>query len=160
MILPGAAHSAPAADPSRDSAGVQVTSSPARVLIVDNLADDQEIYGIGLRSLGFDVLVRATLADAIPDAATFTPDVIVLHLGDAEWELCDRLHDHAATRDVPVIVITGWVRPDRANRERARTTANCAAFVGKPCTHKAVAAVIARVLAGERQIELSHGEDA
>ena len=128
-----------------------------RVLLIDENSDDQAIYVLGLQALGFDVRLHPTVAESVVEAATFRPDVIVLHLGTGQWHLCDELHDHSATRRVPVVVITASVRPDRQNRDRALHTENCAAFVGKPCTHEEVASVIRRVLEGERHIELLIG---
>ena len=134
-----------------------MTQPAIRVLVVDELADDRAIYGTGLRLLGFDIALADSVANALVDATTRRPDVIVLHLGTGQWRLCDMLGEHQTTRGVPVVVITAHVRPDRANRDRALATPNCAAFVGKPCTHEQVAAVIRRVLAGERKIELANG---
>ena len=128
-----------------------------RVLVVDELADDRAIYGTGLRLLGFDVSVAGNVTDALPDVHAAPPDVIVLHLGTGEWHLCDAFANHPTTARVPVVIITAHVRPDRANRDRALATPNCAAFVGKPCTHEQVATVIRRVLAGERRIEVANG---
>ena len=128
-----------------------------RVLLVDELADDRAIYETGLRFLGFDVTVAASLSDVLEHAGERRLDVIVLHLGTGQWHLCDALRDHPPTREVPVIVITAHVRPDRLNRDRALATPNCVAFIGKPCTHEDIAAVIERVLAGERGIEMSRG---
>ena len=135
-----------------------MTQPAIRVLVVDELADDRVIYGTGLRMLGFDVCLAPSPGVALRHVVAFAPDVIVLHLGPGHWERCEAFSENPVTCAVPVIVITAHVRPDRANRDRALTTPNCAAFLGKPCTHEDVAAVIRRVLAGERQIELSSGQ--
>lgn len=134
-----------------------MNQTPLRVLLVDELSDERNMYGIGLKLLGFELCVEGGVPDALRKAVGFRPDVIVLHLGTGRWELCDAFGEHDATRQVPVVVITADVRPDRANRNRALATANCAAFLGKPCTHEDVAAVIRRVVAGERRIELATG---
>lgn len=129
-----------------------------RILLIDELADDRELYGHGLAMLGYEV-AAVTANEARVRPLSPSPDLIVLHLaGGKEWVLCDelrRLYEH-----VPVVVVTAAVRPDRANRQRARATVNCAGFVGKPCTHEELGAVIGRVLGGERGIELTSGQDA
>lgn len=126
-----------------------------RVLLIDDLADDREMYGEGLRMLGFEVLL-ATREEAVEAARGGGPAVIVLHLTlNDRWDICEDLRRGCG--EVPVIVLTAAVRPDGANRERARATVNCAAFVGKPCTVDDLAAVIDRVTRGERRIELSSG---
>ena len=130
----------------------------SRILLIDELPDDREIYGRGLAMLGFTV---TTLTEAQARAAALTPlpDVIVLHLAhSACWELCDDLR--RLYGPVPVIVLTAAVRPDRLNRERARATINCAGFVGKPCTHLELGAVVSRVLSGERRLEFGSGREA
>jgi CheY-like chemotaxis protein len=134
-----------------------MTQTAVRVLFVDEVADDRAMYGTGLQLLGFELCIEGSVADALAKADAFRPEVIVLHLGTGPWHLCDTFGAHPATRHVPVIVITAYVRPDRANRDRALATPNCAAFLGKPCTHDDLAAVIRRVVEGERQIELSIG---
>lgn len=127
-----------------------------RVLLVDDLPEDREIYVDGLRSMGFDILV-ASCTEALAASTNLRPTVIVLHLDAGNhWQLCDDFR--VATPHVPVIVLTAAVRPDHGNRKRARSTVNCAAFVGKPCTHTELAAVIARVARGEREIEMTTGE--
>ena len=134
-----------------------MTQTAIRVLFVDERADDRDMYGTGLRLLGFELCIEDSVAHALAKADAFRPEIIVLHLGTGHWELCDEFTRHPGTRHAPVIVITANVRPDRANRDRALATPNCAAFLGKPCTHEDVAAVIRRVVAGERRIELSSG---
>lgn len=128
-----------------------------RVLLVNELADERAMYDTGLQLVGFELCVEADVDHAVRRAATFRPHVVLLHLGTGRWELCDAFRRHGATWDVPVVVITADVRPDRANRDRALATPNCAAFLGKPCTHEDVAAVIRRVAAGERRIEFATG---
>ena len=129
--------------------------SAERILLIDDLADDRELYGEGLGMLGYAVAAVTTI-EARDAALSGRPDLIILHLaGGKDWGLCDELGE--LYRGIPVVVVTAAVRPDQANRQRARRTANCAGFVGKPCTHVELGAVIARVLDGERGIELTSG---
>lgn len=125
-----------------------------QVLLIDDVDDDREMYEFGLRSDGFDVLLART-ADAAATAAIAQPPIIVLHLQDEDWTLCEELCQ--VCPGSPVVVLTAHVRPDRENRKRAQDTPNCAAFVGKPCTPPVLTSVIERVLSGERRIELSSG---
>ena len=129
----------------------------ASLLFVDDLPDDQDIYGLGLRTLGYEVLF-ASVDEAASTARTAQPTAIILHIAQGDhWHICDALH--RTCEDIPVIVLTAAVRPDGQNRERARETPNCAAFVGKPCTPDVLSLVIQRVISGERHIELSSGID-
>lgn len=124
-----------------------------RVLVIHEPTDDSEIYQQGLEMLGFEVLGLDRLDrlhGGMPAA-----DVVVLHIGSDGWESCERLSRFAP--HVPVIALTAAVRPDGDNRRRAREAGNCAAFVGKPCTHTDLGLIIERVLGGERDIELTSG---
>ena len=127
-----------------------------RILLVDDLPDDREIYGRGLTELGFEVTLL-NQAEIGTRSELPRPDAIVLHPGPPHGlSACAQLH--ALYPAVPVVVITAAVRPDGAHRRRARATPNCAAFVGKPCTHVELATVLTRVLAGERGIQLTSGQ--
>ena len=131
--------------------------SGATILWIDDDDDEVEMYATWLQLSGFRV-VPAAASDAVRKALTCQPDVVVLDLllgRDDGWDVCRRLGD-AAPR-LPVIVLTAAVRPDGANRRRARLTPNCAAFVGKPCTPAVLASVVERVRGGDRSIELGAG---
>lgn len=129
----------------------------SKLLFIGALPDDREIYGFGLRTLGHEVLF-ADAGEAVSAARTARPSAIILHIAQGDhWDIGDALRQTCG--DIPVIVLTAAVRPDRQNRVRARQTANCAAFVGKPCTPDGLALVIDRVSSGERQIELASGLD-
>ncbi|BCS34969.1 hypothetical protein TBR22_A41950 [Luteitalea sp. TBR-22] len=54
----------------------------------------------------------------------------------------------------PVVVLTGWVAHDGRFRHRAFGL-GCAAFVAKPCHPRVLAAVLGRVLRGERDISIT-----
>ena len=124
-----------------------------RVLLIHEPTDDSEIYEQGLQMLGFEVLSMDRFEGLNGGAPA--ADVVVLHIGSDGWESCERLSRFAPR--VPVIALTAAVRPDGDNRRRAREARNCAAFVGKPCTHTDLGLIIERVLAGERDIELTSG---
>jgi DNA-binding response OmpR family regulator len=143
----------PAVGRSHAGLGMQAT-----VLLVDDDDDAVEMYAIGLRLAGFRALATAPAA-AAERAAVVQPDAIVLDLllGERDgWQICAELA--AVIPHVPVIILTAAIRPDGANRTRARQTQNCAAFVGKPCTPATLAAIIGRVCEGERFIQYVGGE--
>ena len=128
---------------------------PKHVLLVDEVDEDRDIYGAGLTDLGYQVTVSG-YSGAVRTAIRIRPDVVVLHVGPAPgWNTGDALLHSCGT--IPVVALTAAVRPDGANRARARGLHNCAAFVGKPCTHEDLAGVIGRVLGGERGIETTAG---
>ena len=126
---------------------------PARVLLIDDLPDEREMYRYGLNGLGVAITVVET-KDALALMDTVGADVIVLNVeGEQDWRLCEQLADRH--ENVPVLVLTADVRPGLRNRERCRAARNCAAFLAKPCTHLRLIGVIARVAGGERGIEIT-----
>lgn len=131
-----------------------------RVLLILESADDREMYTVGLRHLGYDVITVDHRADAVALVRRQSPEAVVVHLGlpgtDA-FELCRTLRSDAALAHVPVIVLTSAVRPDGANRAEALEHSNCAAFVGKPCAPADLAAVVQEVHGGRRGIILTRG---
>lgn len=129
-------------------------SDPVRVLLIDDNPGDEELYTRGLQMEGFrveDVDKDERLAAIVESSDA---DVVVFHLnGIFMWDACERV---SKTARAPIILLTAHVRPDRANRDRARDL-GIAAFVAKPCTPEELARVIRRVLAGERGLEIKAG---
>jgi CheY-like chemotaxis protein len=126
------------------------------VLLAAADEDDQAIYFTGLALEGFSVMCATVEADLTAAARQLLPDTVVMVLergDDHDWDRVHVLHDDAATRHIPVIIVTSAVRPDGANRRRAWELGNCAAFIAKPCDHRMLAAVLRRVAGGERHIE-------
>jgi two-component system, OmpR family, response regulator len=82
-------------------------SSPDRILVVDDEANITDLIATALRYEGFDVAVAGTGSDAIREAASFRPDLLVLDvmLPDRNgFELLTRLRaDHV---HLPVVFLT------------------------------------------------------
>jgi CheY-like chemotaxis protein len=117
---------------------------------------DRELYVSALGAAGFavDAQDSAPVATNWPATAEM-PDVIVVDLlpePERAWALVDRLTTRS--RSVPVIIFTSLIRPDGANRRRARSL-GCAAFVAKPCSRRQLVDVVSRVRHGERGLEVS-----
>jgi CheY-like chemotaxis protein len=130
---------------------------PDLVLLFGASDDDRELYGQGLRSVGFAVACVSAQMDLAAATRLLEPSVVVLALDPPEqmgWNACAGLYVELGNK-IPVLVLTAAVRPDGSNRALARLMPNCAAFVGKPCDHIALAGVLRRVLAGERDIEIT-----
>jgi DNA-binding response OmpR family regulator len=126
--------------------------SPTALLVSDN-QDEREMYEASLPLLGFLVHSIGNLADVRSALEQYNPAVLVLNLrlGDEmTWTLLEEARCGSAF-NVPGVLLTGSVRGDAANRARAQTI-GCAAFVAKPCTPDALAAVLHAVLAGARDL--------
>lgn len=82
------------------------------------------------------------------------PDVIVLELLPepiGAWAFIEQ--QSVAAPEIPFVILTSLVRPDRRNRNRARPL-GCAAFVAKPCSLSLLVDVVSRVLRGSRGLEV------
>jgi CheY-like chemotaxis protein len=105
----------------------------ALVLVVDDSSHAREMYCEYLRHRGFGVLMAADGSQAIQQAVTARPDVIVMDLAmpnmsgvtATKW-----LKSHPRTRNVPVVILTGY--PYKAIEEGA-LEAGAAMMLTKPC---------------------------
>lgn len=135
---------------------IEFRGQERHVLWVSAPGLDRELYVSALGDAGFAIVA----VDTAPAAANWpagaeTPDVIVVDLlpePDQAWALVERLATHS--RSVPVIIFTSLIRPDGANRRKARSL-GCAAFVAKPCSLRQLVDVVSRVHHGERGLEVS-----
>lgn len=84
-------------------------SDPATILIVDDEDDLRNVVDFNLRSHGYATLLAATGREAIALAQEHHPDLVLLDvmLPDiAGTQVCQQLKTAAATRDVPIIMVT------------------------------------------------------
>ena len=82
-----------------------------KVLIVDSDATFRAALGTFLKGLGHEVFEGATGQEAIDKASSIRPDLIMLDVqlpglnGD---EVTVRLKSNRSTRNIPVVINTGW----------------------------------------------------
>lgn len=124
--------------------------SDVRVLLVNNSADEREMYGHMLRRLGFCTLLASTAADGYRLASELEPAAIVtdVRLGGAEdgFELTRRLKAEARTQRVPVVMLTASLfTHDRGMAARA----GCDLVLQKPCLPEALVAIVERLVTGQ-----------
>ena len=115
-------------------------------LIVDNDGDTREMYSTHLSWHGMGVVEAQSGEDAIEMAKTFLPDVITTDLGLGDFAgtiLCARLKDDHATKDIPVIAVTGRAMPHEVT---AALAAGCVSVLPKPCLPETLLSEIRRVL--------------
>jgi CheY-like chemotaxis protein len=105
----------------------------ALCIVVEDHRDTREGYVEYIGLSGFSVL-SAGSADELRRLLTLQlPDVIVMDLqlpGTDGWDLIREIKKDARTGQIPVLVVSGWVR--NVDREDA-FTAGADGFVGKPC---------------------------
>ena len=131
---------------SREAASPEGRGDRCLVLIVDDDADQREMYGRYLTARGFPVLLATHGGEAVELARQTRPDAIVMDLSMPHvdgWEATRRLKRDPSTRNIPVIACTGHVVGTSAERA---FDAGCDAYVTKPCLPKDLILEIRRVL--------------
>ncbi len=92
------------------------TSAP-RVLVIDDEAQIRRFLDIGLRAEGYQVLLAATAADGLAQAATQSPDLVILDLGLPDREGHEVLAELRQWSQVPVLMLS--VRDAESEKVRA-----------------------------------------
>ena len=119
--------------------------SRPRVLLVDDMEDQRELYREYLLFAGFEVAVARDGYEAVDEALRTRPDVVIMDLampGLDGFETTQRLKTLESTRSIPVIALTAH---GSLPREWA-LSAGCSAYVKKPCYPHDLAEQIAAVL--------------
>lgn len=116
------------------------------ILVVDDYADNREMYSAYLRFQGLDVVEAANGTEALEHAFERKPDLVVMDLslpGVDGWQATRILKADERTKDVPVIAVTGHAlagAPERA------AEAGCDGFLTKPCLPEDLLREIQRML--------------
>lgn len=117
------------------------------VLVVDDFADNREMYSEYLSFSGYDVIEARNGKEALEAAQERLPDIIIMDLSlpvmDG-WEATRRLKADARTRQIPVVALTGHALAGHSTGARE---AGCDAFLAKPCLPDQLVAEIRRMLA-------------
>lgn len=117
---------------------------------------DRDLYASALDEAGFETRATATVTAAASLLETGeSADVIVMELLPEPveaWTFIER--QRVVASDVPIVILTSLIRPDRSNRRRAREL-GCAAFVAKPCSLWQLVDVVSRVRRGSRGLEIA-----
>jgi CheY-like chemotaxis protein len=136
-----------------------VTVAEPTVLLVTDSDEERDLYSSSLPMYGFRVSCVDAVEDVRHSVEAVQPDVLVLNIrlgAESTWEVLEQIQCGGAL-NVPGVLVTGSIRPDAANRLRARAN-GCAAFVATPCTPVDLAAILRSVLAGERDLTILRPE--
>ena len=116
------------------------------VLVVDDFADNREMYSEYLTFCGYDVVEAKNGKEAIEAAQARNPDIIIMDLSlpvmDG-WEATRRLKADERTRKIPVVALTGHAL---AGHSQGAKEAGCDSFLAKPCLPDQLVAEIKRML--------------
>jgi CheY-like chemotaxis protein len=80
------------------------------VLVVEDDADAREMYEVVLSTSGFCVASAADGVEAIAKARALRPRLILMDLSLPSmdgWEASRQLKDEAATREIPIVALSG-----------------------------------------------------
>src|SRR5215210_7402166 len=122
-----------------------------RVLLVNDSADEREMYAEFFRRGGFSTLQASTAADAFRIATELAPAAVVTDItlaGDEDGlRFTRRLKQDSRMRHVPVVILTGQVFP--YDREAAAHS-GCDLFVPKPCLPDVLSKMVVGLIARNR----------
>ena len=131
---------------SRNTARARDPLSAARVLVAEHDADARALYCELFQSTGADVVEAADGREALVSALSEPPALLFtalrLPLLDG-YALCEILRRDLATAKVPILVLTGDVRPPSAVRVRA---AGADTVILKPASRAQLLAEARRLL--------------
>jgi CheY-like chemotaxis protein len=126
-------------------------AKPALILLVDDFVDNREMYALYLNHSGFEVAEAGNGHEALQQAFSLLPDLIVMDLslpGLDGWEATRRLKDDARTRHIPVLALTSHALEGFSEGAKA---AGCDAFVTKPCLPEQLVTEIRSILEDTRK---------
>jgi two-component system, cell cycle response regulator DivK len=116
------------------------------ILIADDNAEIVDSYTELLVAAGYRVGKAYDGQQAIDQALTLRPDVVLMDLdmpGIDGWEATRRLRADLRTHRIPIIALTGYGL--RRYRDRS-FEAGCIAFIDKPCDARTLMAEVERAL--------------
>lgn len=95
--------------PAAETDKTDKRSTPARVLVVDDLAEIRDLLQAYLEDEGYDVLTAKDGQEALAAVAAHPPDLILLDVmmpGTDGYEVCRRLKSDEKTAFIPIVMLT------------------------------------------------------
>jgi DNA-binding response OmpR family regulator len=132
------------------------TPAPPRVLLLNSVSDEREMYALALSAEGF-VPVQAPDSARAFEYATVTPPALivtdaVLERGDDGLTFARRIRQMDATRDVPIIVLSGRV-VNVVKSTCEALDAGADLFLLKPCAPSLLVAKSRALLAKSEELQ-------
>lgn len=125
------------------------SQTPAKILIVDDEERNRRLLEVLLHTDGYATLVAANGKDGLELAAREQPDLILLDLmmpGMDGFEVTYRLKNDAATRSIPVIIVSAL--NDLAAQQRMLAS-GADEFINKPIDRWELSLRMSKLLNGE-----------
>ena len=121
------------------------------ILVVDDYQDAREMYAEYLQYSGFRVAEAKNGNEAVAQARSLRPDLILMDLslpGMDGWE-ATRVHKaDDATKHLPIVALTGHAL---AGASEGARKAGCDSFVTKPCLPDDLVVEVKRMLDAIKQ---------
>lgn len=117
------------------------------VLVVDDVADNRELYATFLEYAGFRAEQASDGEEALSKIARDPPDVVLMDLSMPNldgWEATRRIKSNPRTKGIIVLVVTGFAMRNDLDRARA---AGADDVCTKPCLPKDLVARVEALLA-------------
>jgi two-component system cell cycle response regulator DivK len=133
---------------AKDGKAAPASSKSPLILVVDDFADNREMYSQFLQFSGFRVVEAQNGHEALEKAFGHAPNLIVMDLslpGLDGWEATRRLKADGRTRAIPIIALTGHAL---AGHSKGAIDAGCDAFITKPCLPERLLEEIKSMLKG------------
>jgi CheY-like chemotaxis protein len=122
------------------------------ILVVDDYQDAREMYAEYLQFSGFRVAEAKNGNEAVEQAFTLKPDLILMDLslpGMDGWEATRRLKADDRTKHIPIVALTGHAL---AGASEGAKKAGCDSFVTKPCLPDDLVVEVRRMLGAARHV--------
>lgn len=116
------------------------------ILVVDDYQDAREMYAEYLQFSGFRVAEAKNGNEAVEQAMTLKPDLILMDLslpGMDGWEATRLLKADETTKHIPIVALTGHAL---AGASEGARKAGCDSFVTKPCLPDDLVVEVRRML--------------
>ena len=117
-----------------------------RILLVEDDSLLRHAFRLLLEDAGYMIREAGTAGEAIAEATSQAPDLVLLDLGlpDAPGlDVARTLRQHQATRDTPIIALTGRVG---AEEKAECLQAGCTSYLAKPIEPKILVKRLAEFL--------------
>ena len=102
------------------------------ILVAEDSDEQRQLYVEVLEHAGYRVLQAGDGAEAVASVQRDRPGLVLMDVtmpGTSGWNAVRALREDPATRDIPIIVVTGLSAP--SDRD-ASIAAGCDAFLAKP----------------------------
>ncbi|OGF24512.1 hypothetical protein A3H66_01135 [Candidatus Falkowbacteria bacterium RIFCSPLOWO2_02_FULL_45_21] len=118
-----------------------------KILVVDDEKDLSALVSLHMKMAGFEVLTANNGEKALDLSREEKPDLIILDLMLPKidgWQVCEQLRQNAATKDIPVIMLTARTQIEDKLKG---FEAGADDYVTKPFSPRELVARVKRVLA-------------